>query len=132
MSSPQQKGIAERKHKNIENVIRSLLVKACIYPSFWVEALHVAIHLTNRIPSCSVLAGQCIYHILHGHVPNDIHLIRTFGFPCYPDIQDVAPHKLSPRSLPCVSFEVCKHKGFRCLYPATGRVYISRHVTFSE
>ena len=77
-------------------------MKACIFPSFWVEALHVAIHLTNRIPSCSVLAGQCIYHILHGHVPNDIHLIRTFSFLCYPDIQDVAPHKLSPRSLPCV------------------------------
>jgi hypothetical protein len=80
----------------------SLLVKACISP--WVEALHLAIHLTipfARIPSCSVLAGQCRYP-MHGRVPNDIHLLRTCGLLCDPDILDAAPHKLSPRSLPCV------------------------------
>jgi hypothetical protein len=46
---------------------------------FWVEASHVAVHLKNHIPSLTILAGKCPYLILHGHAPNEIHLIRTLS-----------------------------------------------------
>lgn len=42
-------------------------------------------------------------------------------------------NKLQPCSLQCV-FVGCsdKHRGYRCLHPPTGRLYISRHVIFHE
>lgn len=42
-------------------------------------------------------------------------------------------NKLDPKSLVCVFIGYNeKYKGYRCLYPPTGRVYISRHVLFDE
>lgn len=41
--------------------------------------------------------------------------------------------KFEPRSFPCIFMGYSdKHKGYRCLYISTGRVYISRHVVFDE
>ena len=43
------------------------------------------------------------------------------------------PHKLSPRSIPCVFIGYSLlHKGLRCLDKKTDRVYMSRHVQFFE
>lgn len=42
-------------------------------------------------------------------------------------------HKLSFRSKQCTFLGYSNlHKGFKCLEPATGRVYISRDVVFDE
>ena len=42
-------------------------------------------------------------------------------------------HKLDPKSLPCVFIGYSmKHKGYKCLYPLTRQVYISRNVVFDE
>lgn len=45
----------------------------------------------------------------------------------------MAAHKLEPRSLQRVFIGYSpQHKGYICLYPLTGKVYISRHVVFDE
>ena len=59
--------------------------------------------------------------------------IRVFGCLCFPNTSATATHKLSPRSLPCVLLGFSdEHKGYRCLDLYTGRVLVSRHVTFAE
>lgn len=42
-------------------------------------------------------------------------------------------NKFDPKSLRCVFLGYsAKYKGYRCLYPPTGRVYLSHHVIFDE
>ena len=48
-------------------------------------------------------------------------------------LRDYQATKFDPKSLHCVFLGYNdKYKGYRCLYPPTGRVYISRHVLFDE
>lgn len=65
------------------------------------------------------------------HPPYD-HL-RTFGCLCYPNTYATTPHKLAPRSVPCVLLGLpLEHKGHCCLDLTTRKVFTSRHVVFDE
>lgn len=64
--------------------------------------MQTAVFLVNRIPSLTVLEGRSPYEILYDCSFPDLQLVRIFECLYYPDIQDIAAHKLSPRSLPCI------------------------------
>lgn len=52
---------------------------------------------------------------------------------CYPCLRPFADNKFEPRSLLYVFLGYSpQYKGYCCLYPPTGKVYISRHVIFDE
>ena len=60
-------------------------------------------------------------------------LLRTFGCTCWPHLCLYNTKKLAFRSKQCVFLGYSnQHKGFKCLDPKEGRVYISRDVTFDE
>ena len=116
--------------RTINNTIRTLLIHASMPPSYWAEALATTTFLLNWRPSSSV-GHKILYQILHRSVP-DYSQLRVFGCLCYP-ISATAPHKLAPRSMPCVFIGYpTSHKGHRCLDISTRRVIISRHVVFDE
>ena len=50
----QQNGKSERMIRTINNLIRTLLFQAHLPPTFWVEALHMAIYLINLLPSTTI------------------------------------------------------------------------------
>ena len=59
--------------------------------------------------------------------------LRVFGCGCYPYLRPYGQNKIDPKSIFCVFVGYTeKYKGYRCLHPPTGRVYISRHVVFDE
>jgi len=74
--------------------------------------------------------------------------IDPFGCLVFPYLRDYAPHKLSPRSCPCVflGYSMSHHgfrcldcstnhvfiSSFRCLDCSTNHVFISRHAIFDE
>jgi hypothetical protein len=59
--------------------------------------------------------------------------LRTFGCACWPNLRPFNPQKLEFRSKQCVFLGYSNHhKGFKCLEPTTGRIYISRDVVFDE
>ncbi|KAJ9566937.1 hypothetical protein OSB04_002903 [Centaurea solstitialis] len=125
----QQNRMSERMIRTINNVIRTLLFHAHLPPTYWVEALHMATHLLNLTPSTSI-QNEIPFTKLFQKPPSYTHL-RVFGCLCYPHIR--TPHKLAPRTTPCIFLGYpSQHRGYRCLDLSSRKILISRHVVFDE
>lgn len=127
----QQNGKAERTLRTLNNTVRSLLFQANMPNTYWVEALLMATHLFNILPS-SVINNEIPFTKLF-QKPATYHHLRVFGCLCYPNLLPMSSHKLDARSTACVFLGYpTNHKGYRCLDIASRKVIISRHVTFDE
>nr|GFB08606.1 ribonuclease H-like domain-containing protein [Tanacetum cinerariifolium] len=125
----QQNGKSKRMLHTINNLIRTLLFQAHIPSSYWVEALNMAAHLLNILPSTTI-NNEIPFTKLYNQTPTYEHL-RVFGCLCYPHV-DVA-HKLEPRFRPCIFLGyLANHRDYRCLDLVTNKIIISRHVRFDE
>jgi hypothetical protein len=127
----QQNGSAERKHRHIVEVGLSLLAHAQMPLKFWDEAFLTAVFLINRLPT-RVLDNDTPFDRLYKKSP-DYSFLRTFGCAVWPNLRPYNSRKLEFRSNRCVFLGYSNlHKGFKCLDPSSGRVYISRDVVFDE
>jgi histone deacetylase 1/2 len=127
----QQNGAAERKHRHIVEVGLALLSHASMPLKFWDEAFIAATYLINRIPSKVINHATPLERLLNQKP--DYSSLRTFGCACWPNLRPYNTHKLQFRSKRCVFLGYSTlHKGFKCLDVSSGRVYISRDVTFDE
>jgi len=127
----QQNRSAERKHRHIVDMGLTLLAHASIPLKYWDEAFLTSVFLINRLPS-KVIQNQTPYERLYGHAP-DYTFLRTFGCAVWPNMRPYNSKKLQFRSKRCVFLGYSHmHKGFKCLDPTEGRVYISRDVVFDE
>jgi hypothetical protein len=98
---------------------------------FWDEAFLTAIFLINRLPS-KIIDDKTPFEKLFGYPP-DYTFLRTFGCAVWPNLRPYNSKKLEFRSKQCVFLGYSNmHKGFKCLDPKEGRVYISRDVVFDE
>jgi hypothetical protein len=69
---------------------------------------------------------------LHGSPPTYATL-RMFSCLYYPNVASTLPHKLSPRSMPCVFLGYpSQYRGYRFYNPVSGKILISHHVIFDE
>ena len=117
--------------RTLNNAIRTLLFQAHLSPSYWAEALHVATHVLNILPS-SFIGNQTPHFKLFNQTPKYDHL-RIFGSLCFPNIHHANTNKFSPRSTPCLFLGYpLHHRGYRCLDLKTNCIIISRHVEFDE
>jgi IS30 family transposase len=66
--TPQQNGIAERKNRHILETARALLIGAHVPSRYWDDAVTMAVHLLNRMPT-KVLTFQTPLKVLSNHVP---------------------------------------------------------------
>lgn len=130
--TPQQNGLSERKHRHITELGLTMMYQSNVPQQLWVEAFFSAAFLGNLLPSSVLPANVSPYEKLHGKPPTYSSL-RVFGCKCFPYLRPYMSNKLDPKSLPCVFVGYNeKYKGYRCLYPPTGKVFISRHVLFEE
>jgi hypothetical protein len=98
---------------------------------FWDEAYLTTAFLINRTLSC-VISYQTPMERLLGHKP-DYSLLHMFGCACWPNRRPYNSRKLSFRSQRCVVLgHSNQHKGYKCLEPSSGHVYISHDVIFDE
>lgn len=129
--TPQQNGLAERKHRHVIETVRTLLIQSALPHKYWVDAAFTAIFLINRLPT-SILDGLSPFEKLYGFAP-DYSMLRVFGCLCLPNLTPYTKHKLEPHSTQCIFLGYApNYKGYRCLDPSSCRVYISRHVQFVE
>jgi hypothetical protein len=127
----QQNGAAERKHRHIVEVGLALLAHASIPLKYWEDAFVAATYLINRTPS-RVIHYETPLERLFRQKP-DYSSLRVFGCACWPNLRPYNTHKFQFRSKQCVFLGYSPlHKGFKCLDPSTGQVYVSRDVTFDE
>lgn len=67
------------------------------------------------------------------NMKSDYSYLRVFGHASCPCLRPYSAHKFEPRTLQCIFLGYnADYKGYRCLYPPTGRVYISRHIIFDD
>ena len=128
--TPEQNGVAERKHRHIVETGLTLLAQASMPYSFWDDAFSSSVFLVNRLPS-KQLNYKSPLEVLYKIKP-DYTFLKIFGCLCYPHLRPYNKHKLEFRSKPCTFLGYSGlHKGYKCL-DQSGRLYISRHVVFNE
>ncbi|XP_019248781.1 PREDICTED: uncharacterized protein LOC109228053 [Nicotiana attenuata] len=93
--TPQQNGVAERKHRHILEVTRAIRFQAQIPITFWGYCVLAAVYLINRMPSI-VIGNMSPFERLHKRKPSLMHL-RIIGCLCF--AKTVQEHdKLMPRA----------------------------------
>jgi hypothetical protein len=124
------RGKTERILRTINNMLRSLLFQVSIPGRYWVEGLHTATYLLNRLPT-KAISMTSPYFALYGVAPSYEHL-RVFSCACYPNPSAKAAHKLAPRSTRCVFLGYsADHKGYLCLN-FTNNIVGSRPIVFNQ
>lgn len=127
----QQNGAAKCKHRHIVEMGLTLLAHASMPLKFWDEAFLTSVFLINRLPS-KVIDDQTPFECLLGTQP-DYTFLCTFGCAIWPNLHPYNSKKLEFRSKQCVFLGYSPiHKGFKCLDPKEGRIYVSRDVIFDE
>jgi hypothetical protein len=133
--TPQQNGVAERKNRQLLEVIRSLMIGSSVPTFLWGDALSTAVYVINRTPSSTlffqrpldVLANHCMLPPLVKLMP------RIFGCVTYVHLSHRHRTKLESRALKCVFVGYgSTQKGYKCYHPDTRRFYTSMDVIFDE
>ena len=131
LSTSQQNGRVERKHRHVVEIGLSLLAHTSIPLKYWSFAIQSALYLINRLPS-SVLNFSFPYKTLYHCLPN-YSFLRVYGCTCYPFLRPFHRHKFAYRFVKCTFIGYSsKHKGYLSLNMSTCKIHISRHVIFYE
>ena len=129
--TPQHNAIVERRHRSIVETSLTLLHQASMPYAYWSYAFRTAVYLLNRLPT-PVFHNDCPFQKLFHQEPNYSKL-KVFSSVCYPWLKPYTPHKLAPKSKPCVFLGYSNHQSaYLCLDIDNGRIYTSRHVLFVE
>lgn len=129
--TPQQNGLAERKHRHVVELSLSMMFAGHIPLQYWVDVFFSASYIINMLPAVGS-DSTSPYEKLFGSKP-EYTALRVIGSVCYPCLRPWASHKLEPRSLQCVFLGYSsQYKGYRCLHPPSGKVYITRNTIFDE
>ncbi|PKU63435.1 Retrovirus-related Pol polyprotein from transposon TNT 1-94 [Dendrobium catenatum] len=129
--TPEQNGSAERKHRHLIEMTRTLLHTASMPCTFWPDAVLTASYIINRLPSIHNKLSSPL-QLLYNKQP-DYKFLKIFGCACFPWIPPAQRHKLEPRSRQCIFLGYSSiSKGYKCLDLITNKIVVSRHVIFDE
>ena len=128
----QQNGVAERKHRHLLDMVRTLLVAMHVPMYLWSDAVLTATFLVNRLPSAA-LGGDVPVTRLSPNAELFSLPPRVFG--CTAFVHDHTPvlSKLAPRARKGVFVGYARtQKGYRVYFPDTHHYITSGDVSFHE
>ena len=128
----QQNGGAERKHGQLLDITRTLLIEMHVPSYLWSDALMTATYLQNRLPSAP-LGGAIPLHRLSPTSSLFSLPPRVFGCVAFVQYHSPSLSKIAPRALKGVFVGYSRtQKGYRVYFPDTRRYMTSADVTFHE
>ena len=126
--TPQQNGVAERRNRTLQDMVRSMLSYSSLPISFWGYAIETAMYLLNLVPSKTI--PKTPTELWKGHKPSLSH-IRIWGAPAHVLRKD--PNKLESRTEVCMFVGYPKGTRGGLFYsPSDTKVIVSTHATFLE
>ena len=129
--TPQQNGVVERRNRTVTAMKRSLLKERDVPVKFWGEAVKHAVYILNKLPTRS-LSQVTPHEVWFGQKPSVADL-KVFGCVCYMKVPSIFTRKLDDRSQLLVHFgRESGTKAYRLYDPISGRIHVSRDVTFDE
>jgi Reverse transcriptase (RNA-dependent DNA polymerase) len=129
--TPEQNGLAKRKHRHLVELSLATMYHAGIPLSYWDWIFSSVNFVINRLPSTHTTPVSPFQKLFQQKLDYDF--LHTIGCACFPLLRPYTEHKLQPRSEECVFMGYSQqHKGYRCLHLPTQKVFISRHVIFNE
>lgn len=131
VDSPQQNGRVERKHQQILNIGRALLVQSNLPKSFWCYAVSHAVYIMNRVPAPN-LQNKSPYTLLYNTAP-DFDTLKVFGSLVFASTLQSHRTKLDLRARKCVFLGYKSGvKGVVLLDLLNNSIFLSRDVTHHE
>ena len=134
--TPQQNGLAERKIGDIMDKFRTLTEQSQLPKTLWSLSVMTYVHLINRLPTNTVKMKSPI-EVLEQLFPkarlNNNLTPRVFGCVSYVHLHGPSVDKFSVNALKCVFIGYSNtQKGYKCYYPPTRKIVITKDVTFDE
>ena len=130
--SSQQNGVAERKHRHLLDMVRTLLLAMRVPQYLWCDAVLTATYLVNRLPSAALGGAIPLQRLTPAA---DIFSLPPRVFGCTAFVQDHTPDlsKLAPRAQKGVFVGYSRtQKGYRVYFPDRRQYVTSADVTFHE
>nr|AAT40538.2 Integrase core domain containing protein [Solanum demissum] len=128
--TPQQNGVAERKHRHLLELARALKFQGHIPITFWGHCVLTSAYIINRLPSI-VLQGKSPYEMLFNKKPRLDHL-RTLGCLCYASVLPKVD-KFASRVVQVIFMgHSSVTKGYIIFDIAKQKFFVNRGVVFRE
>ncbi|KAJ1704569.1 hypothetical protein LUZ63_004348 [Rhynchospora breviuscula] len=128
--TPEQNGLAERKHKHIVELGLATMFHASLPMKYWDYIFESMVFIINRLPSTAndLSPFEQLFKI-----KPDYKFLHVLGCACYPLLRPYTHNKLEPRSEKCAFLRYSQtHKGYYCLHISSNKIYTSRHVVFDD
>jgi hypothetical protein len=120
----EQNGVAEHKHRHIVETGLTLQVESNLPISFWAHAFTTVVYPINKLPT-PIFNGSTLYFKVYYKDPN-YNGLRVFSCACYPFHSKSTHSKLDFKNSSCIFLgHSSPHKGYKCLDPASGNIFIS-------
>ena len=128
----QQNGVAERKHRHLLDMVRTLLLAMRVPQYLWCEAVLTTTYLVNRLPSAALGGAIPLQRLTPAA---DLFSLPPRVFGCTAFVQDHTPglSKLAPRAQKGVFVGYSQtQKGYCVYFPSRRQYATSADVTFHE
>lgn len=129
--TPQQNGVAERKHRHLLETARALRFEANLPKKFWGECVLTAAYIINRLPS-KVIENKTPYELVFNQKPEYDHM-RVLGCLVYFKNNNTEGDKFEMRGRPGVFMGYPPGiKGYKVYDIQNAKMIVSRDVNFCE